>query len=54
MPAPTSSTLSKYGIALLAVAIAILLRAALTPWMAGTFPLATVTAAVAFVVWYGG
>jgi PAS domain S-box-containing protein len=54
MPTPSPSTVSKYGIAILAIAAAILLRLALTPWMAGTFPLATVTAAVAFVVWYGG
>ena len=51
---PSTSTVSKYGIALVAIAAAILLRMALTPWMAGTFPLATVTTAVAFVVWYGG
>ena len=54
MPLTTSSTLSKYGIALLAIAGAILIRAALTPWMGGTFPLATMFSAVAFVVWYGG
>ncbi len=54
MPPPSSSTLSKYGIALLAIVVAVVTRMALTPWMAGTFPLATVTSAVAFVVWYGG
>jgi PAS domain S-box-containing protein len=54
MPTPTSSTISKYGIALLAIAAAILIRAALTPWMDGAFPLATMFTAVAFVVWYGG
>src|SRR5687768_9760401 len=50
----TSSTISKYGIALLAVAVAILIREALTPWMGSAFPLATMFSAVAFVVWYGG
>ncbi|MGH9222097.1 MAG: PAS domain S-box protein [Vicinamibacterales bacterium] len=50
----TSSTISKYGIALLAVAVAILIRVALTPWMGPAFPLATMFSAVAFVVWYGG
>jgi PAS domain S-box-containing protein len=54
MPANPSSTISNYGIALLAVAVAILIRAALTPWMGSTFPLATMFSAVAFVVWYGG
>ena len=54
MPSPTSSVISKYGIALLAITIAILIRAALTPWMGQTFPLATMFSAVAFVVWYGG
>ena len=49
-----SSTIAKYGIALLAVAVAILVRAALTPWMGAAFPLATMFSAVAFVVWYGG
>ena len=49
-----SSTISRYGIALLAIAVAIVLRAALTPWMGGAFPLATMFSAVAFVVWYGG
>jgi PAS domain S-box-containing protein len=51
---PTSSILSKYGIAVVAIAVAILIRAALTPWMGQSFPLATMFSAVAFVVWYGG
>src|SRR5687768_22232 len=54
MPLTTSSVISKYGIALLAIAVAILIRAALTPWMDQAFPLATMFSAVAFVVWYGG
>jgi PAS domain S-box-containing protein len=49
-----SSTLSAHGVALLAVAVALLVRMALTPWMAQSFPLATMFSAVAFVVWYGG
>ena len=53
MPNP-SSTISNYGIALVAIAVAILLRAALTPWMGQSFPLAMMFSAVAFVVWYGG
>src|SRR5919106_1693508 len=51
---PTSSTISKYGIALLAVAVAILIRMTLTPWIGSSFPLATMFTAVAFTVWYGG
>ena len=50
----TASTISKYGIALLAIAVAIAIRAALTPWMGQALPLATMFSAVAFVVWYGG
>jgi PAS domain S-box-containing protein len=48
------ASLSTYGIALLALALAILVRAALTPWMGSAFPLATIFSAVAFAVWYGG
>src|SRR5687768_7966221 len=51
---PTSSIIRKYGVAVLAIAAAILIRAALTPWMGQAFPLATMFSAVAFVVWYGG
>jgi two-component system CheB/CheR fusion protein len=51
---PATSTISKYGVALLAVAVAILIRMALTPWIGSTFPLATMFTAVAFSVWYGG
>ncbi len=54
MPTTTASTISKCGIALAAIAIAIVVRAALTPWMGQAFPLATMFSAVAFVVWYGG
>ena len=51
---PTTSTISKYGIALVATALALLIRVALTPWLGATFPLATMFSAVAFTVWYGG
>src|SRR5688500_8093022 len=51
---PTSSIIRKYGVAVLTIAAAILIRAALTPWMGQSFPLATMFSAVAFVVWYGG
>ena len=54
MRTDASSTLSSYGIALLAVAAALVVRMALTPWMGPSFPLATMFSAVAFVVWYGG
>jgi two-component system CheB/CheR fusion protein len=50
----TTSTISKYGVALLAVAVAILARMTLTPWIGASFPLATMFTAVAFTVWYGG
>ena len=50
----TDSTISRYGVALLAVVVAILARMALTPWMGPAFPLATMFSAVAFTVWYGG
>jgi PAS domain S-box-containing protein len=49
-----SSPLARYGIALLAVAAAIAIRALLTPWLGTTFPLATMFTAVAFVVWAAG
>jgi PAS domain S-box-containing protein len=51
---PAASTISKYGIALIATAAALLIRVALTPWLGSTFPLATMFSAVAFTVWYGG
>jgi PAS domain S-box-containing protein len=51
---PATSTVSKYGIALVAIAAAFAARAALTPWMGQAFPLATAFTAVAFMVWYGG
>ena len=51
---PTTSTISKYAVALLAVGVAVLIRMALTPWIGSAFPLATMFTAVAFTVWYGG
>jgi PAS domain S-box-containing protein len=50
----TSSTISTYAVALLAIAAAVGLRMLLTPWMGASFPLALVFPAVAFTVWYGG
>ena len=49
-----STTLARYGIAIAAIAAAILVRVALTPWLGTTFPLATIFTAVAFVVWRAG
>jgi PAS domain S-box-containing protein len=49
-----SSPLTRYGIALLAVAGAIAIRALLTPWIGSAFPLATMFSAVAVVVWAAG
>ena len=50
----SSSTIAKYGVAVIAIAAAILIRMALTPWMGAAFPLALMFTAVAFTVWYGG
>ncbi len=54
MPRSSAPLLTRYGIALLAVAIAIALRGVVTPWLGTTFPLATMFPAVAFVVWAAG
>ena len=52
---PTSpSPIARYGVALIAVGVAIVIRMALTPWLGTTFPLATMFSAVAFTVWYAG
>ena len=48
------SLLARYAIALLAVGIAIALRAVITPWLGTTFPLATMFPAVTFAVWAAG
>lgn len=49
-----SSSLARYGIAIAAIAAAIALRVVLTPWLGSTFPLVTMSTAVAFVVWRVG
>lgn len=48
------STLASYGIAIAGIVVAVALRYALTPWLGTTFPLATVFAAIPFVVWRAG
>ncbi len=45
------SALAQVGLALTAIAVAILARQLLTPWLGTTFPLATMFTAIAFVVW---
>ena len=47
-------TLAQIGIALGAIAAAILARQLLSPWLGTTFPLATMFTAIAFVVWKAG
>ena len=54
MPNRTPSALAQFGLALAAIALAILLRQLLTPWLGTTFPLATMFTAIAFVVWKAG
>ena len=48
------SALAQFGLALAAIAVAIIARQLLTPWLGQTFPLATMFTAVAFVVWKAG
>ena len=45
---------SDYAVAVATIAVAILLRARLTPLMGTAFPLATIFSAVAFTSWYSG
>src|SRR5688572_31470703 len=54
MPNKTPSALAQFGLALAAIAVAIVLRRLLTPWLGITFPLATIFTAIAFVVWKAG
>ena len=54
MPNKTPSALAQLGIAVASIAVAIILRQLLTPWLGGTFPLATMFTAIAFVVWKTG
>ncbi len=48
------SPLAQFALALGAIAVAIMARRLLTPWLGGAFPLATMFTAVAFVVWRAG
>jgi PAS domain S-box-containing protein len=54
MPEATLGRAAEYAAAILAVAVAALLRAWLEPWLTGALPLATFYGAVAFSVWLGG
>ena len=54
MPNKAPSALAQLGLALAAIAAAVLLRQILTPWLGTTFPLATMFTAIAFVVWKAG
>jgi len=53
-PTHNGSSLRNYAVAVASIAVALIVRAALTPLMGTSFPLATTFSAVAFVVWYGG
>jgi PAS domain S-box-containing protein len=46
--------LHEYGVALVAVAVAVLVRWLLDPWLSRHFPFHTLYAALAVTVWYGG
>ncbi|HUQ85914.1 MAG TPA: PAS domain S-box protein [Vicinamibacterales bacterium] len=54
MPDRIQSPLGQIGLAVGAIAAAVLARQALTPWLGTTFPLATMFTAVAFTVWKSG
>ena len=54
MPNKAPSALAQLGLAIGAVAVAIIVRQLLSPWLGTTFPLATMFTAVAFVVWRAG
>src|SRR6186997_1378882 len=54
MPNRAPSALAQLGLAIGAVAVAIIVRQLLSPWLGTTFPLATMFTAVAFVVWRAG
>ncbi|MDP2055413.1 MAG: PAS domain S-box protein [Acidobacteriota bacterium] len=53
-PVLNGSPVRRYAVAVAAIALAVLLRVALTPLIGPAFPLATMFAAIAFSVWYGG
>src|SRR5262245_37841001 len=44
----------QYGVAIVAVAVAVLLRWLIDPWVGDYLPLSTLYGAVAVAVWYGG
>lgn len=48
------SPLTTLAVATAIIAAAVLVRWLLTPWMGSAFPLATMFAAIALAVWYGG
>jgi PAS domain S-box-containing protein len=49
-----SSTIARYGAAVIAVAVATFVRMLLDPWLGSRFPFATLFFAVLAVAWYGG
>ena len=49
-----NSIVARYGIALAAMALAVLLRLAVDPWLGEQRPFMTLYAAVALAVWFGG
>ena len=54
LPQQQHSVLARYGVACLAVAIAVAIRFPLFPVLGSQVPLATLFAATAITVWYGG
>jgi len=54
MPDKAPSLLAQLGLSIGAIAVAIIVRQLLSPWLGTTFPLATMFTAVAFVVWRAG
>jgi len=54
MPNRAPSALAQLGLAIGAVAVAIIVRQLLSLWLGTTFPLATMFTAVALVVWRAG
>jgi K+-sensing histidine kinase KdpD len=53
-PDPTFSRILSYFIALGAVAVAIVVRLSLDPWLQDSLPLVTLYGAVAAAAWWGG
>src|SRR5690349_24588382 len=54
MSSTTQTVLVHYGGAVVATALAVLLRSLLDPVVGGSLPLATLYGAVAFAAWFGG